>query len=427
MRWTERAFHGGPDGGSAPARLVVLTALGLGDVCLLHRPQDATDLVIALTGFAACVAGCLLPPASRAAPAAPVAPVALAALLVLGDVLGAHAAITLKAMIAFTLFELALRPHRGRVLAAVAVLVAALLCAHAVGTAGDVPPTLFRLSVLIGVPLLLGSSIRLARENARRAREAMAEQERRRRSETLAARAAERTVIARELHDLVAHHVSSMVLRVGIARHVLPSADPRVTEVLDDLHASGASALADLRHLVAVLRDPGLVQGEPGVSLVERAGLPAALEAALERGRRAGLAIDAAIDPQVTGLDAVRRLTVLRIVQEGLANVARHAGPGTSAELSVRVDGQAVRLEIADDGAAGPGPSGGPIAPFGPSGHGLAGMTERVELLGGTLAAGPRERGGWRLLAEIPAPAPAPDPAPESEPSEPSEPSGRAA
>ncbi|WP_067456924.1 sensor histidine kinase [Actinomadura macra] len=421
MRWMERAFHSGFDDGSAPARLVALAVLGVGDLRLLHRPQDATDWAIALAGFAVCYAGCLLPPASRAVPAAPVA---VSALLLLGDGLDAHVGITLKGMIAITLFELALRPHRGRVLAVVAGLVAALLCVHAVGAAGDVPPTLFRLAILIGLPLLLGAYIRLTRENARQARDRMAEQELRRRSETLAARAAERTVIARELHDLVAHHVSSMVLRVGVARHVLPSTDPRVTEVLDDLHASGASALADLRHLVAVLRDPDLVQGEPGVSLVERDGLAAALEAALERGRRAGLEIAGDIDPEVTGLDAVRRLTVLRIVQEGLANVAKHAGPGTSATLSVRVDGQAVRLEIADDGAAAPPgtvlPPGTAVPPgsavaAGPPGHGLAGMTERVELLGGTLAAGPREHGGWRLLAEIPAPAPVP--APESEPS----------
>ncbi|MUN39740.1 sensor histidine kinase [Actinomadura litoris] len=406
MRWMERAF----DGGSGPARLVVLAVLGLGDLLLLHRPQDVTDGAIVSAGFAAAFAGVLLPSASRAAQ---VAPVTAAALLVLGDMLHAHAAVTLKGMIAITLFELALRPCRGRALAAVAGLVAALVCVHAVGTAEDVPPTLFRVAVLVGLPMLLGAYIRLTRER-------LEEQERSRRSQTVAARAGERAAIARELHDLVAHHVSSMVLRVGVARHVLPSADPRVTEVLDDLHASGAAALADLRHLVAVLRDPGLA--EPGVPLVERAGLPAALEAALERGRGDGLEIAADIDPGVAGLDAVRRLTVLRIVQEGLANVARHAGPGASAALSVRVGGQAVRLEITDDGARAaraPRAAGEP----GASGHGLVGMTERVELLGGTLAAGPREHGGWRLLAEFPAP----DLPPGEGPPVGAEPSGRAA
>ncbi|TDD58831.1 sensor histidine kinase, partial [Actinomadura rubrisoli] len=396
MRWMERAF----DNRSAPARLAVVVALGLGELGLLHPPGDGTDWALALAGFAICLAGYLVPPAAVAAPAAPVA---LAALLVLGDRVGADAAITLKAMTVIMLFELALRVHGRRapaVLGTVAALVAVLVGVHAVGIAADVPPTLFKSGVLIGLPMLLGAYIRLARENAAQARAHAAEQEGRRRSQTLAARAAERTAIARELHDLVAHHVSSMVLRVGVARHVLPSADPRVAEVLDDLHASGASALADLRRLVAVLRDPDLVQGEPGVSLVERAGLLDALDATLDRGRRAGVAVAADIDAGVAGLDAVRRLTVLRIVQEGLANVAKHAGPGTSAALTVRVAGQAVRLEIVDDGA--------PPAEPGRPGHGLAGMTERVELLGGTLDAGPVAghaggRGGWRLLAELPA------------------------
>ncbi|WP_242902546.1 sensor histidine kinase [Actinomadura terrae] len=411
MRWMERAF----DGASGPARLVVLAVLGLGDLILLNRPQDVTDGALVSAAFAAAFAGALLPPATRAAQAAPVA---AAALLVLGDTLDADAAVTLKGMIAITLFELALRPGRGRVLAAVAGLVAALVCVHAVGTAGDVPPTLFRVAVLVGLPVLLGAYIRLLRER-------MEEQERSRRSQTVAARAHERAAIARELHDLVAHHVSSMVLRVGVARHVLPSADPRVTEVLDDLHASGAAALADLRHLVAVLRDPGLA--EPGVPLVERAGLPAALDAAVERGRGDGLEIAADIDPGVAGLDAVRRLTVLRIVQEGLANVVRHAGPGASAAVSVRVGARAVRLEITDDGARAARAPRASAVP-GASGHGLVGMTERVELLGGTLAAGPRERGGWRLLAEFPAPDLPPGEGPPGEgPPVGAEPSGRAA
>jgi len=184
-----------------------------------------------------------------------------------------------------------------------------------------------------------------------------------------------------------------MVLRVGVARHVLGGTDPRVDEVLGDLHTSGTAALGDLRNLVAVLRDPALVRhGEPGVSLVERAGLVDALDAAVERGRQAGLTIAADIDPAIAELDAVRRLTVLRLAQEGLANVAQHAGAGTSVAFTVRVDGEAVRLEIVDDGRP------GTVKP----GHGLVGMTERVELLGGTLSAGPRPDGsGWRLLAEV--------------------------
>jgi signal transduction histidine kinase len=362
----ERIF----DDRSSPARLIVLIALGLGGLKLLNRPEDATDWALALAGLAAGLAAWFAPLA---------APVAASALLLLGDQLNAHVAVSLKAVIAVTLFEAALR-CRGRDVAIVSGVVALAVGHHALhDSLARVPVTLYRLAILLGLPLLIGAHIRLMRRNVRQARDR--------------ARAAERTAIARELHDLVAHHVSSMVLRVGVARHVLGPSDPRVDEVLGDLHASGTAALGDLRNLVAVLRDPALVHGEPGVSLVERAGLVDALDAAVERGRQAGLTITADIDPAVSELDGVRRLTVLRLAQEGLANVAKHAGAGTSVTFTVRAEGAAVRLEIVDDGKPGPAKAGG---------HGLVGMTERVELLGGTLAAGPRQDGsGWRLLAEV--------------------------
>ncbi|MEE3921816.1 histidine kinase dimerization/phosphoacceptor domain-containing protein [Micromonospora sp. BRA006-A] len=122
---------------------------------------------------------------------------------------------------------------------------------------------LFGLAVTVGLPLLLGLVVRTTRELGRQA-EVRAEAERRRReSESRAARADERGAIARELHDVLAHHVASMVLRVGVARHVLPDLDPRVGEVFDDVHATGTAALTDLRRLVAVLRDPDGVAATP--------------------------------------------------------------------------------------------------------------------------------------------------------------------
>ncbi|WP_200827064.1 sensor histidine kinase [Thermomonospora echinospora] len=389
-RWMERIF----DDQLAPARFVVLSVLALGDLRLLHRPEDPWDWALALGALAVCLAGCRAPLAAA---------VTLSALLVSGDLLGAHVGVPLKAMIAVSLFELALRTS-GRRLAAGIGVTTVLLTLHALNAASaQVLPTLYRLSILAGLPLLFGAYVRLMRENARQARERVCEEERRRRSETLAARAAERTAIARELHDLVAHHVSSMVLRVGVARHVLTDVDPRMTEVLDDLHGSGAAALADLRRLVALLRDPAQVHDDPAVSLVEPAGLVEALEAALERGRQTGLTVSADVDPAIGGLDAVRGLTILRLTQEGMANVARHAGPAASARFSVRLDGDTVRLEIVDDGGRPDPAAAGVGATVRSGGHGLIGMTERAQLLGGRLAAGPVPGGrGWRLLAELP-------------------------
>ncbi|MBC6459258.1 two-component sensor histidine kinase [Actinomadura sp. HBU206391] len=300
------------------------------------------------------------------------------------------------------LFELAVR-RSGRQLSLGGC---ALAMAIAVEWAGrppaEVAPVLYRVGTVMGVPLLVGAYIRSVREGARQAREKAAEEERRRLLQTRAVRAAERTAIARELHDLVAHHVSSMVLRVGVARHVMPDADPRVAEVLGDLHTSGTAALADLRRLVEVLRDPASVNDSP--PLIDPAALPAALSTVVEHGRKTGLTIDASIDPAVARLDTLRGFTVLRLIQEGLANVAKHAGPSAHAQLSVRMDGGTMILLISNAaGADRPAP--------GKPGHGLTGMLERVELLGGRLRAGP-SRQGWSLSAELPAAVPGLEPQP---------------
>lgn len=388
----------------APARFVLLSVLALGDLRLLHHPQDVWDWALALGALLVCLAGCKVPL---------VAAVTLSGLLVVGDRIDAHVGVPLKAMIAVSLFELVLRAQGRRVLFGIGA-VAVFLTFHALHSAeSHVGPTLYRLGILAGVPLLFGAYVRLMRENARQARERSGEVERRRRSETLAARAAERTAIARELHDLVAHHVSSMVLRVGVARHVLPASDPRVTEVLDDLYGSGTAALADLRRLVTVLRDPAQMRGDPVVSLVDPAGLSEALQTTMERSRQTGLTMEAEVDPGISGLDAVRGLTILRLTQEGLANVAKHAGPVARARLSLGVADDTVRLEIVDDGGHQNGTGGGNGGSTGNgnghdgSGHGLIGMTERVELLGGRLEAGPVPAGrGWRLFAELPSAPP---------------------
>ncbi|REE98723.1 sensor histidine kinase [Thermomonospora umbrina] len=382
-RWTEQVF----DDRLAPARIVLLVVVALGDLRLLHPPEDAADWALALGALAMCLAASVIPV---------IAAVTLSLTLLLSGWVGAGVAMTLKAMIVIALFEVALRSGGRRAVAGVSVS-AVLVGAHVAHLQDEYASTLYRVVILLGVPLLLGAYVRLTREHARREREHAAEERRRRHSETAAARAAERTAIARELHDLVAHHVSSMVLRVGVARHVLPDADPRVTEVLDDLHGSGTAALADLRHLVSVLRDPARAADVPPV---DPDGLPEALHDAAERGRQAGVDIEADIDPAVALLDNVRGLTVLRLAQEGLANVAKHAGPHATARLTVRLTESRLHLRIDDDGGLRAPPPAAASA-----GHGLIGMTERVELLGGTLHAGPPAGGiGWRLAAELPMP-----------------------
>jgi signal transduction histidine kinase len=255
-----------------------------------------------------------------------------------------------------------------------------------------------------GLPLLLGLVIRTTRELGRQAGERAAEEQRRRESENRAARAAERSAIARELHDVVAHHVASMVLRVGVARHVLPDLDPRVDEVFDDVHRTGSAALADLRRLVAVLRDPDGVRDDAALTAIEPAALPAALSGAVETTRRSGVVVDAEIAAEVGALDAVRGAAVLRLTQEALTNVAKHAGPAARARLRVDVVDGDVHWEVADDGG---GPGRLAEAPPPGGGHGLTGMRERVSVLGGELSAGPYD-GGWRVRTVLPAAGSAP-------------------
>ncbi|MDT0266860.1 histidine kinase [Streptomyces sp. DSM 44915] len=256
----------------------------------------------------------------------------------------------------------------------------------------------YRLVVMVAAPLLLGCWLRAASQALAQAQARAREAEERRELAALGARLAERGELARELHDLVAHHVASMALRVGVAREVLPDLDPRVRAVLDDVHGSATTALVDLRRLVAVLRDPASVTDPTRSLLVEPAELPAAIASVVERAERHGLVLESRIAPGVAELDALRGLAVLRVVQEGLTNVAKHAGIGTRTTVSVASRDGVTEIEIRDAGDGTPTPERLLVK----SGYGLEGLRERVALLGGTVEAGPDGR-GWCLRAAVPA------------------------
>ncbi|GIJ67195.1 sensor histidine kinase [Virgisporangium ochraceum] len=376
-RWVPRMF----DDRFARGRMVVL---GLGGVAFLVLQRD--DRYEPVDWFFAAVAIALCPVAWRWPFVA-----SLAGSLTYGVAanVGVAEPMVPEVGATFMLLEVALREPGRRIGIAAGGMVAAHVAdifPHLPGALGHLA---FDLVVTVGLPLLVGANIRGSRRLARQA-------EHRATAEAQAARVGERAAIARELHDLVAHHVASMVLRVGVARHVLPVADPRVTEVFDDLHATGTTALADLRRLVALLRDP--TADASAYAPIDPGALPDALATTVERATRAGLTVEATIDPAVATLDAVRGLAVLRLTQEGLTNVARHAGASATATLTVRVRADAVHWELTDDGGRGDVlavPNGGP-------GHGLVGMRERVEVLGGSLTAGP-SGAGWRLATVLPA------------------------
>jgi signal transduction histidine kinase len=299
----------------------------------------------------------------------------------------------------WALVELAMFARRPRAIwFGAGVVLAVYIVFDVIGSPTPLRAQIYGLFLPIGVPAVLGVAIRTTRELGQQAEQRAAEEQRRRESESRAARADERSAIARELHDVVAHHVASMVLRVGVARHVLPGVDPRVAEVLDDVHGTGSAALADLRRLVAVLRGPDGVRGDAALTAIEPGALPSALGAAVDGARRTGLTVEADVDEAAGTLDAVRAMAVLRLTQEALTNVAKHAGPSAGVRLRVAVTGGDVHWEVTDDG----GPA-GPPSPAPPGGgHGLTGMRERVEVLGGVLTAGPAAS-GWRVHTVLPA------------------------
>lgn len=397
MGWVGRLF----DARDTLARMLLLDLSGVGYLVFganAGRSPTATQWFLAVVAFAVALALHRRPLVNL---------VAQAALLAVAIPLVDDTTIN-QVGASWALLELAMRTDRPRTVWLGAGLLAAVGLTDSIGD--PLPRVLsgvFGLTVEVGLPLLLGLVIRTTRELGRQAEERAAEEQRRRESESRAARADERSAIARELHDVVAHHVASMVLRVGVARHVLTELDPRVGEVFDDVHGTGTAALADLRRLVAVLRHPDGVRGDAALTAIEPAALPAALGAAVDRARQAGVTVEADVDPAVGSLDAVRGLAVLRLTQEALTNVAKHAGRSARARLSVRVVGAAVHWEVCDDGR---GRVPAAVPPGG--GHGITGMRERVEVLGGRLEAGP-VGAGWRVRTVLPAVASAPEPPPE--------------
>jgi signal transduction histidine kinase len=222
-------------------------------------------------------------------------------------------------------------------------------------------------------------------------REAVAQAARTAAAERQAERAVadERARMARELHDIVSHNLSVVVLQAAGAQ---AAGGTDTGPTLQKIERSGRQALVEMRRLLGVLRQPD--EPAAGPELSPQPGL-AELAALAEGVRAAGLPVVLVIDGDPDGLPAAVDISAYRIVQEALTNVLKHAGRA-SAQVSVRCGADEVFIEVTDDGA-GPQPAG----PAG-GGHGLAGMRERVALFGGELAAGPEPGGGFAVRARLP-------------------------
>jgi signal transduction histidine kinase len=258
----------------------------------------------------------------------------------------------------------------------------------------SVPDWLTVGAVLFAGPALLawvlGDSMRYRRAYYASLEDRAARLERERDAQARVAAVAERARIARELHDVIAHNVSVMVVQADGASYALATDPGRAKEALAAISATGRQALAEMRRLLGVLRreDEGTVSAltpQPGIG---------ELGELLDQARAAGLPVSFSVEGVPRPLPSGAALTAYRIVQESLTNTRKHAGPVASASVVLRYSTDALVLAISDDGR-------GPAAPDS-AGHGLTGMRERVAVYGGSVVAGPRPGGGFEVVATLP-------------------------
>jgi len=236
---------------------------------------------------------------------------------------------------------------------------------------------------------LLGDSARSRRDRAA-ALEARAEQlERTRAAEAEAAVVAERNRIARELHDVVAHHVSMIVVQAEAGPVAMERDPAAAAATFDTISAVGKQALAEMRRLLGVLKSGEDVSLAPQPGVAQLADLVAGV-------RAAGLDVELDVAGVPRPLPPAVDLSGYRLVQEALTNCLRHAGPAR-VTVQARYDDAALRLDVVDDGL------GGVDWIAGVGGNGLVAMRERVAMVGGSLEVGPRPDGGWAVHAVLPA------------------------
>jgi signal transduction histidine kinase len=235
---------------------------------------------------------------------------------------------------------------------------------------------------------ILGDSMRYRRGYYAALEEKAARLEAERHAEAKIAAAAERARIARELHDIVAHHVSVMVVQADGAGYVLQSDPGRAANALAAVSATGRQALTELRRLLGVLRsdaEQAVLAPVPGLG---------ELRELLDQSRAAGLEVSYTLSGVPRELPEGAELAAYRVVQESLTNTRKHAGLAATSAVTLQYEPDGLVVAVTDDGIA---------APTGePGGHGLAGMRERVAMYGGTVTAGPLPGGGFGVRAWLP-------------------------
>ena len=267
------------------------------------------------------------------------------------------------------------------------VIVLAGITAVVYNIPGHATAELILIPVEFGITWAVGFALRARSEQAEAAETRAERAEREREAAARLAVAEERSRIARELHDVVAHAVSVMVLQVGAVRHKLPDAMADDRDALKGVERAGRTALTEMRRLLAAMRRDG-----DEVEFTPQPGLDG-LNELLEQVGRAGLPVELHVDGEPVPLSRGVDLSAYRIVQEGLTNALKHAHAST-ADVTVRYRPEELLIEVRDDGVGSATTDG--------LGHGLVGVRERVKIYGGEMAAGAADEGGFVLSTRLP-------------------------
>ncbi len=285
------------------------------------------------------------------------------------------------------LFTLAVHASpRRALLGSVVVLAGVVMASVRWSPGGDIVKSVVFLTGLLVASLFTGIALRTWRSYMDSLVERTRRLEHESEQQAMLAAAAERSRIAREMHDVIAHSVSIMVTLADGALATVDGHPAKAKEAMADVSATGRLALTDMRHLLGVLHsDESAVDREPQPQL---SGLPRLLKGV----RATGLDVEFAQRGVPFGVPPGVELTVYRIVQESLTNVLKHAREPSTAHVTLTFEAPFVDVLVRDDGVR-PGPGG--------EGHGLGGIRERAAFSGGLLVAGPCEEGGWEVKARV--------------------------
>ena len=289
------------------------------------------------------------------------------------------------------------RPHAGRVAAGIAAVMAVIIAGMAVGTGGATPIEALAAILFNSVPFAVAWPLGTMMRSLRRTRASLEERNRQldeeRERNARQAIVEERVRIARELHDVVAHHVSVIGVQAGVARRLFDRRPEQAAEAIAAVESTSRQAILELHQVVGFLRG----HDERSDDLAPQPDLER-LPALIDQMRTAGLPVDYQVEGTAHRWSAAVELSAFRIVQEALTNVLKHAGPSRTT-VRVRHASDGLDIEVLDDGGRGVIRNGG--NGDGTGGRGLAGMRERAALHAGVLEAGPRDGSGFRVYATL--------------------------